>query len=263
MSNPGELRHTFTVDDVGVALTEAGVPRSRRQIIRYCETQMLEAVKVPGPSGEQWYIAPASVPKVVGDLKQWEAQRAGHGAPRHTVSDPVAVESQPNTNPDAARHGEPWHAMAGHVTPEVQPHSEFDIPGHGATEPDMSNRVAPEVEPRLNHDEGGHGTPRHAVSDLPNHDAPRPGLTDLDIFAHPYVMKLEAQVEKLEGKLDAQVRRTEDIQIHSQQALIELQRMVAVGQSETLANFMLKAREWVLGKPTEAPDPTDDARATQ
>ncbi|MGH9809829.1 MAG: hypothetical protein ACRD9W_21700, partial [Terriglobia bacterium] len=51
----GELRHTLTIHDVEAALVAAGVPRSHRQVIRYCETGMLEAVKVPGPTGAQWY----------------------------------------------------------------------------------------------------------------------------------------------------------------------------------------------------------------
>ena len=37
----------------------------------------------------------------------------------------------------------------------------------------------------------------------------------------------------------------------SQQQIIELQRMTAIGQSQTLADFMLKAREWVLGQGSE------------
>src|SRR5215467_12745910 len=71
----GELRHTMPIQDVERELVAAGVPRSRRQIIRYCETAMLDAVKVPGPTGPQWYVSPASLPKAIGDLKQWEAQR--------------------------------------------------------------------------------------------------------------------------------------------------------------------------------------------
>jgi hypothetical protein len=47
------------------------------------------------------------------------------------------------------------------------------------------------------------------------------------------------------------VRRTEEIQLKSQEQLLELQRMTAVGQSETLADFMLKARHWMLGKGSE------------
>ena len=38
-----ELRHTLSVHDVGAQLEAAGVARSRRQIIRYCETGMLDA----------------------------------------------------------------------------------------------------------------------------------------------------------------------------------------------------------------------------
>ena len=63
----GELRHTLSVHDVGAALVTAGVPRSHRQIIRYCETAMLDAVKVPGPTGAQWFASPASLLKAIGD----------------------------------------------------------------------------------------------------------------------------------------------------------------------------------------------------
>src|SRR5947207_5413947 len=82
-------------------------------------------------------------------------------------------------------------------------------------------------------------------------DETRPGtsrhVVDLDIFEHPYVKRLENQVEKWEGKYQDQVRRTEEIQMKSTQQILELQRMTAIGQSETLADFMLKAKEWVLG----------------
>ena len=108
----GELRHTLSVHDVGAALVAAGVPRSHRQIIRYCETEMLDAVKVPGPTGPQWYVSPASLPKVIGDLKQWEAQRAGHSSPRQDTSTYVALDVPPNNNSDTASHGAPQPAMS-------------------------------------------------------------------------------------------------------------------------------------------------------
>ncbi len=88
--------------------------------------------------------------------------------------------------------------------------------------------------------------------------------TNLDIFEHPYVKKLESQVEKWEGKYHEQVRRTEEIQVNNQKALIELQRMTAVGQSQTLADFMLKAKEWVLGQGSgtlESSEPHDPPAA--
>lgn len=89
-------------------------------------------------------------------------------------------------------------------------------------------------------------------------DKPRRVATDHDIYDHPYVKRLEHQVEKLENRLDEQVRRTEDIQVKAQAQLVELQRMTAVGQSETLANFMLKAREFILGDTSQPKPPGDD-----
>lgn len=82
--------------------------------------------------------------------------------------------------------------------------------------------------------------------DASRHDAP-----DFDVFEHPYVKRLEAQVEKWEGKYLDQVRRTEDIQRDHRKELIELQRMTTVGNSQTLADFMLKAKDWILGPKRE------------
>jgi len=74
---PDEVRHTLTVRDVESLLANAGVQRSHRHVLRLCQSGMLDAVKIPGgPSGEEWYVAPASVPKAIGDLKQIDVQRA-------------------------------------------------------------------------------------------------------------------------------------------------------------------------------------------
>jgi hypothetical protein len=108
----GELRHTLSVHDVGAALVAAGVPRSHRQIIRYCETAMLDAVKVPGPTGAQWYVSPASIPKVIGDLKQWQAQRARQSSPRQDTSELVGLAKERIGNPDKASHGAPQPAVS-------------------------------------------------------------------------------------------------------------------------------------------------------
>ena len=134
----GELRHTLSVHDVGAALVAAGVPRSHRQIIRYCETTMLDAVKVPGPTGAQWFVSPASLPKAIGDLQQWEAQRARQSAPQPVMSSPVTVEKNININSDAASHGAPQPAM-----------SEKEISQKGSeTEPAMA-RYVEQLEKRI------------------------------------------------------------------------------------------------------------------
>jgi hypothetical protein len=114
----GELRHTLSVHDVEAALVAAGVPRSRRQVIRYCETGLLEAVKVPGPTGAQWYVSPASLPKAIGDLKQWEAQRARQGATQLDMSSSIAPERGLSRNSDTARHGALEPAVARHDSHE-------------------------------------------------------------------------------------------------------------------------------------------------
>jgi hypothetical protein len=61
---------------------------------------MLDAVKVPGgPSGEEWYVAPVSVPKAIGDLKQIDAQRA----PRHSQPcDHVGIDKSRRDDEDMA-----------------------------------------------------------------------------------------------------------------------------------------------------------------
>jgi hypothetical protein len=205
--DPSERRHTLTVREVESLFAQAGVPRSHRHVLRLCQSGMLDAVKVPGPSGEEWYVSPASVPKAIGDLKQIDAQRARRSAP------------QP--------------AAPGSDRPEIPTERATDTPGHGPPQPDAS---AAETRDRQR-------PPRPA--------APGPGAADMDIYEHPYVRRLEAQIEKLETKYDAQVRRTEEIQLKGAQQLVDLQRMVAVGQSQTLADFMLKARNWLLGQGSE------------
>ena len=127
-----------------------------------------------------------------------------------------------------------------HDAAQISKQNDTDTSGHDATRQDMS------AADKLNEDSASR-------QDMSRRDAP----IDLDIYEHPYVKRLEAQVDKLEKKLDDQVRRTEDIQLRSQEKLLELQRMTAVGQSQTLADFMLKAKDWMLGSATN-PDKSEE-----
>ena len=92
----------------------------------------------------------------------------------------------------------------------------------------------------------------HAEMDAPAHARD----FTLDIFEHPYVKKLEDRIDRLETKYEAQVRRTEEIQLKAQERLVELQRMTTIGQSKTLADFMLQAKNWIVGG-----GPNDDTEA--
>jgi uncharacterized coiled-coil protein SlyX len=107
-----QLSHTLTVHHVSERLAAAGVPRSERQIKRYCESAFLDAKKVPGPSGDQWFVAPAALPKLIGDLQQWQMQRAGHSETRPTVAEHVMPEKSNDSNPDAPGLGRPQQAVA-------------------------------------------------------------------------------------------------------------------------------------------------------
>ena len=107
-----QLRHTLTVHQVGEQLAAAGVQRSERQIKRYCESGFLDAKKVPGPTGEQWFIAPIAVPNLVGDLRQWQMQRAGQSQPKQDVSGNVTTELASKDNADIPGSGRPQQAMS-------------------------------------------------------------------------------------------------------------------------------------------------------
>ena len=107
-----QQRHTLTVHQVGEHLSSAGVPRSERQIKRYCESGFLDAKKVPGPTGDQWFIAPAALPKLIGDLQQWQAQRVGHSETRPAVTGFVTPEKTSDQKSDASGSGRPEPARS-------------------------------------------------------------------------------------------------------------------------------------------------------
>ena len=140
-----------------------------------------------------------------------------------------------------------------------------------ASRPGMTGHDEPE-KPKVSHeDTSSHDASQHVTSGTETGDKitikdpvmTRHDKTDFDIFEHPYVKRLEERNEKLEAKYEAQVRRTEEIQLKSQEQLLELQRMTAVGNSETLANFMLKAKDWMLGSaPVASREDTPSADAS-
>src|SRR6266849_2446322 len=105
-----QLRHTLTVRQVGEQLGAAGVPRSERQIKRYYESGFLDAKKVPGPTGDQWFVAPHALPKLIGDLQQWQMQRAGHSETRPAMTEHVTPEKSNDVNADTPGLGRPQQA---------------------------------------------------------------------------------------------------------------------------------------------------------
>jgi hypothetical protein len=73
---------------------------------------------------------------------------------------------------------------------------------------------------------------------------PRPAAasTDLSIFEHPYVQRLEREVDDLKSKYEMQVRRTEDILEDANKRLVEMAQAGQIAGSKTLAEYLLAAK---------------------
>ena len=137
------LLHTLTVHHVSARLAAAGVPRSERQIKRYCESGFLDAKKVPGPTGDQWFVAPAALPKLIGDLQQWQMQRAGHTETRPAVTESVMPEKSTDLGADTPGLGRPQQAAT----------DKENKPDRGVTEVVASTYVT-QLEKRIDEKDG-------------------------------------------------------------------------------------------------------------
>jgi hypothetical protein len=79
--------------------------------------------------------------------------------------------------------------------------------------------------------------------DAPDNVRTRPDAShSMDVFEHPYVKRLEREVEDYKGKFENQVRVTVQVLEKANAQLIELQQANAIASSETLAKYMLNAR---------------------
>ncbi len=78
-----------------------------------------------------------------------------------------------------------------------------------------------------------------------SNEQPRPFAavrTDLEIFEHPYVKRLEAEVDEFKTKYEKQVRRTEDVLEDANRRLIEMAQAGQIAGSKTLAEYLLAAK---------------------
>jgi uncharacterized coiled-coil protein SlyX len=90
-------------------------------------------------------------------------------------------------------------------------------------------------------------TPEAKGADMAGHSPAQPVVSEYAIYDHPYVKRLEDRIEKLESKYTAQVKTTQEVMMHANAQLVELQRVSAVAQSKTLAEYLLKAKDYILG----------------
>ena len=62
-----------------------------------------------------------------------------------------------------------------------------------------------------------------------------------DIFEHPLVQRLEAQVERLEGRNEQLQANIQNVLEQANERLVELQKASAIAQSESLGKFLLES----------------------
>lgn len=129
---PTAPRHTLTVTDVAAQLTAAGVPRSERRIKYFCQTRLLDADKFPTPTGPQWYVDPASVPGLIGDLRQFDEQQRRRQ--QHAAAGVDRVETARENNPVAAGSSMLEHAATGSGSSRDERTAEA-VPQHAAAPP--------------------------------------------------------------------------------------------------------------------------------
>src|SRR5262249_43176800 len=119
---------------VELQMQEAGVFRSRRQVLRLCQKRTFDAAQV-GPLSE-WYIAPASVPRVIGSLRALDADRERRAAARRDMARHDGSEDQLILGTAMSRHGATDPDATGRVKPESKLPIEEDTARHDAPDPD-------------------------------------------------------------------------------------------------------------------------------
>ena len=147
---------------------------------------------------------------------------------------------------DTARRSPAEPAVSANDAAEISLKIDTDTASYGASQPAAS---VPEQS-------AGHAVTKRdaARQSMPEPAEPERRVSDVAIYDHPYVKRLEQDIEKierryerLEGKYEAQVRETQSIMIRANEQLIELQKASQVAQSKTLAEYLLRAKDFILG----------------
>jgi len=97
----GSSRYSLTVDAASDAFVQAGIPRSRRTVIRYCAQDHLDCIKVDTENSERYLINPDSIRRRIEEIRQ--AYPASRISPDAALGRDVTRRVE--TGPDASRHG--------------------------------------------------------------------------------------------------------------------------------------------------------------
>jgi hypothetical protein len=124
-----------------------------------------------------------------------------------------------------------------------------------ATGRDETRQVATDVAAEEKHDnQTTPPTPPATTADVSRQVAT---TSDMAIFEHPYVKRLEAEVDEFKSKYEKQVRRTEDILEDANKRLVEMAQAGQIAGSKTLAEYLIAAKY-----PSPAPVDHRDAPAS-
>jgi hypothetical protein len=211
--------YSLTIEDAAERYEHAGHARTARTIQRYCASGHLDCRRLETQFGEKYLITEASVAKHIAYIEEVRPTATGRDMSRQ-----VATAGAPEPTHDEQRQAVPTSA-----DPSRQ---------------DATRVVAENMD----------DTPRQSAST--SRDTSRQAATDLDIFEHPYVKRLEREVERWQGKYEDQVQRTQEVLVSSNQNLMELQRTTTVANSKTLADYLLKAGRFI-GSPFRSEEGDD------
>ena len=235
------IRHSLSLPELEIEVAKSGIVMSRRQLMRHCQAGVFNAKKLPAANNvPAWFIAPESIAKGIADLKALQEFR---------------------TRQTAVLSDTDGHRPTTFDTSEPQPSQISD--GHSRTETDY---VETKTGSKTKATQLDDVRPSPSVSDVEPTPVAQVGI---DIFEHPYVKKLERDIDKieqrydrdveklqeryvhLEGRYDAQVKETQAILERANHQLVELQKASQVAQSKTLAEYLLRAKDFILGGKTE------------
>jgi hypothetical protein len=128
-------KYVLSIDDAIARYEDAGIPRIRRTVQRYCANKTLDAYKVAVPYGEKYLITPESLARHIAYILEARSAMADRGAPRPNTggikrqdSEFFEREVDAERHPAAVEHGSPRSAA-------VSPHPENLI----TAEPEVLN----------------------------------------------------------------------------------------------------------------------------
>ena len=247
------IRHTLSLPELEIEVAKSGIVMSRRQLMRHCQAGVFNAKKLPAANNvPAWFIAPESIAKGIADLKALQEYRTRH----------IAKMSDSD-----------GHSPTASEMTELHLSQKSD--GHRRTATDYVESNSGSKSTTTHSDDV---RPSPTVSDADVKPASTL-QTNIEIFDHPYVKKLDREITKieerydrdieklqqryvhLEGRYDAQVKETQAIMERANHQLVELQKASQVAQSKTLAEYLLRAKDFILGGKPELEEQGSDRDA--